>query len=203
MSGSITHWIVALKEGDLDAAQPLWKRYYRQLVTLARNRLRSSPRRDADEEDVVQVAFQSFFHAVAEGRFPQLNDRDDLWRLLVVITAKKAMKQLAYQQRLKRGGTSNGPLGIDTIGTDDDAPGDAAVAQFVDTEPTPDFAVQVADECRRLLAILGDDSLRHVAVWKMEGYGNDEIAQKLDCSRRTVARKLEAIRIVWSKEDIP
>ena len=47
------------------------------------------------------------------------------------------------------------------------------------------------------------DSLRQVAVWKMEGYGNDEIAQKLDCSRRTVARKLEAIRIVWSKEEIP
>jgi DNA-directed RNA polymerase specialized sigma24 family protein len=199
MSGSITHWIIALKDGDLAAAQPLWKRYYRQLVTLARNRLGASPKRDADEEDVVQVAFQSFFHAVAEGRFPQLNDRDDLWRLLVVITAKKAMKQLAYQQRLKRGGTSNAPLGIDTIGTDDDA----AVAQFVDTEPTPDFAVQVADECRRLLTILGDDSLRRVAVWKMEGYGNDEIAQKLACSRRTVARKLEAIRIVWSKEEIP
>lgn len=117
----------------------------------------------------------------------------------VVITAKKAMKQLAYQQRLKRGGTSNAPLGIDTIGTDDDA----AVAQFFDTEPTPDFAVQVADKCRRPLAILGDESLRQVAVWKMEGYGNDEIAQKLDCSRRTVARKLEAIRIVWSKEETP
>lgn len=199
MSGSVTHWIVALKDGDLAAAQPLWKRYYRQLVTLARNRLRSSPKRDQDEEDVVQVAFQSFFRAVADGRFPELNDRDDLWRLLVVITAKKAMKQLAYEQRLKRGGTSNGPLGIYTIGTDDDE----ALAQFVDAEPTPDFAVQVADECRRLLTDLGDDSLRQVAVWKMEGYGNDEIAQKLDCSRRTIARKLEAIRIIWSKEPAP
>jgi len=198
MSGSVTHWIVALKDGDLAAAQPLWKRYYRQLVTLARNRLRSSRKRAADEEDVVQVAFQSFFRAVAEGRFPELNDRDDLWRLLVVITAKKAMKQLDYEQRLKRGGTLNGSLGIDTIGTDDDE----ALAQFVDAEPTPDFAVQIADECRRLLTELGDESLRQVAVWKMEGYGNDEIAKKLACSRRTVARKLEAIRIIWSKEQV-
>lgn len=197
--GSVTHWIVALKDGDLAAAQPLWKRYYQQLVVLARNKLRSSRKREADEEDVVQVAFQSFFRAVSAGRFPELTDRDGLWRLLVVITAKRAMKQLAYEQRLKRGGTSNGPLGIDTIGRDDDA----ALAQFVDNEPTPDFAVQVADECRRLLTSLGDETLRQVAVWKMEGYGNDEIAQKLSCSRRTVARKLEAIRLVWSKEEIP
>lgn len=196
--GSVTHWIVALKEGDLAAARPLWQRYYRQLIVLARNKLRSSRRREADEEDVVQVAFQSFFHAVSEGRFPELNDRDGLWKLLVVITAKKAMKQLAYEQRLKRGGTAGETLGIYTVGTDD-----AALAQFVDAEPTPEFAAQVADECRRLLAGLGDESLRHVAVWKMEGYGNDEIAKKLACSRRTVARKLEAIRIVWSEEQAP
>lgn len=196
--GSVTHWIVALKEGDLAAAQPLWQRYYRQLIVLARNKLRSSRKREADEEDVVQVAFQSFFRAVSEGRFPELNDRDGLWRLLVVITAKKALKQLAYEQRLKRGGTAEETLGIYTVGTDD-----AALAQFVDAEPTPEFAAQVADECRRLLAGLGDESLRHVAVWKMEGYGNDEIAKKLACSRRTVARKLEAIRIVWSEEQAP
>ncbi len=195
--GSVTHWIVALKEGDLAAARPLWQRYYRQLIVLARNKLRSSRKRDADEEDVVQVAFQSFFRAVSEGRFPELNDRDGLWRLLVVITAKKALKQLAYEQRLKRGGTAQETLGINTVGSDE-----AALAQFVDAEPTPEFAAQVADECRRLLASLADESLRHVAVWKMEGYGNDEIAKKLDCSRRTIARKLEAIRIVWSEEQV-
>ncbi|WP_425613735.1 ECF-type sigma factor [Anatilimnocola sp. NA78] len=197
--GSVTHWLVALKDGDLSAAQPLWKRYYRQLIALARNKLRSSRQNIADEEDVVQVAFQSFFRAVGEGRFPELNDRDGLWRLLVVITAKKALKQLAYEQRLKRGGTAPAALGIDTIGTDDET----ALAQFIDPEPTPDFAVQVVDECRRLLTNLGDESLRQVAVWKMEGYGNDEIAGKLSCSRRTVARKLDAIRIIWSKEQPP
>jgi hypothetical protein len=80
---------------------------------------------------------------------------------------------------------------------------DAALAAFIDPEPTPDFAVQIVDECRRLLASLGDETLRRVAVWKMEGYGNDEIAAKLACSRRTVARKLDAIRTIWSKEQPP
>jgi DNA-binding CsgD family transcriptional regulator len=50
---------------------------------------------------------------------------------------------------------------------------------------------------------LGDESLCQVAVCKMEGCTNDEIAERLDCSRRTVARKLETIRIIWSKESAP
>jgi transcriptional antiterminator len=58
----------------------------------------------------------------------------------------------------------------------------------------------VAEEYRRLLDLLGDESLQQVAVWKMEGSSNDEIAEKLSCSRRTVARKLEAIRSLWSNE---
>jgi len=39
-------------------------------------------------------------------------------------------------------------------------------------QPTPAFAAQVADECRHLLDDLADESLRTIAVWKMEGYTN-------------------------------
>jgi DNA-directed RNA polymerase specialized sigma24 family protein len=150
---------------------------------------------------VVQNAFHSFFRAVAEGRFPQLDDRDDLWRLLVTITAHKALNQLTLEQRQKRGGgTLAGQAQIYTVGPGDD---EAALARVVGAEPTPEFAAQVAEEYQRLLDLLGDESLRQVAVWKMEGFTKDEIAERLDCSRRTVARKLEAIRILWSKESEP
>jgi RNA polymerase sigma factor (sigma-70 family) len=195
--GSVSHWIAALKEGDSAAAQPLWERYYRQLVALARKKLRSTSNRASDEEDVVQNAFHSFFRAVDQGRFPQLDDRDSLWRLLVVITANKALKQLAYAHRQKRGGgTAAGSMGMYPLGPSDEA----ALAEFVGAEPTPDFAAQLTEEYGRLLDLLGEKTLRDVAVWKMEGYGNDEIAEKLGCSRRTVARKLEAIRILWNNE---
>jgi RNA polymerase sigma factor (sigma-70 family) len=195
--GSVSNWIAALKEGDSAAAQPLWERYYRQLVGLARKKLGTNTRQVADEEDVVQNAFHSFFRALGQGRFPQLDDRDSLWRLLVVITANKALKQLTHAHRQKRGGgTVTGSMGIYPIGQEDEA----ALVQVVGTEPTPDFAAQVAEEYRRLLDLLGDETLQQVAVWKMEGSGNDEIADKLGCSRRTVARKLEAIRVLWSTE---
>ncbi len=196
--GSVTRWVTALKGGDVAAAQPLWERYHRRLVGLAREKLRTARRRAADEEDVVQSAFHSFFRGVAGGRFPQLDDRDNLWRLLVVITARKALDQLAHEHAKRRGGgtlqgesrISPGPAGWD----------EAGIEQVVGDEPTPEFAAQVAEEYERLLDWLGDDTLRRVAVWKMEGLTADDIAGRLDCSRRTVARKLETIRIIWGGE---
>jgi RNA polymerase sigma factor (sigma-70 family) len=192
---SVTRWVTALKEGDQTAAQPLWERYHRQLVTLARRKLQSSPRRGADEEDVVQSAFHSFFQGVAENRFPQLNDRDNLWRLLVVITARKALDQLDREHAKRRGGgTVGGESRISPIDGDD-----AGIQAVVGDEPTPEFAAQVAEEYDRLLGALDDDALRRIAVWKMEGFTNDEIAGKLNCSLRTVNRKLDTIRIIWNE----
>src|SRR5438105_2793303 len=171
--GSVTRWVTALKSGDMAAAQPIWERYYRRLVTLARKKLRSSRRGEADEEDVVQNAFHSFFRGVACGRFPQLDDRDNLWRILVVITARKAVNQLAREHSKRRGGGTVG--GESWISFTEPGTEEAAIDQIVGAEPTPDFAAQVAEQYSRLLDSLGDETLRQVAVWKMEGLVNDEI----------------------------
>src|SRR5215471_3593733 len=103
-SGSVTHWIGRLRAGDQAAAQPLWERYFSQLVGLARKRLQGTPRRAADEEDAALSAFDSVCRGIERLRFPQLVDRDDLWRLLVVITARKALAQAQREGRKKRGG---------------------------------------------------------------------------------------------------
>ena len=87
--GSVTGWIDRLKGGDPAAAQRLWQSYFRRLVGLARHKLQGAPRRAADEEDVALSAFDSFCRGAEQGRFPQLHDRDNLWRLLVCITDRK------------------------------------------------------------------------------------------------------------------
>src|SRR5207244_9910430 len=134
-------------------------------------KLRSAPRRATDEEDVVQNAFHSFFQGLSRGRFPRLDDRDDLWRLLVVITARKALDQVAHEHTQRQGGgTLQGESRI-FPGADY---GGAAIEQVVGDEPTPEFAAQVAEEYQRLLDRLGDETLRRVAVWKMEGLTKDE-----------------------------
>jgi DNA-directed RNA polymerase specialized sigma24 family protein len=188
---SVSAWIDLLKAGDHAAAQHLWERYYQRLVGLARRNLRGAARQVADEEDVALSAFASFCQGAEHGRFPQLLDRDDLWQLLVVLTARKAAHQKRAQRQRKRGG--------DQAGTRlaDEAP---ALSQVIGHEPTPAFAAQVAEECQRLLDRLGDPSLRAVAVAKMDGYRNDEIATQLGCGLRTVERKLQVIRGLWEQE---
>jgi DNA-directed RNA polymerase specialized sigma24 family protein len=195
--GSVSNWIELLRSGDSAAAQPLWERYFHRLVGLARTKLAEGRRRAADEEDVALSAFDSFCRGVEAGRFPQLSDRHDLWRLLVTLTARKAFDQMRDEQRLKRGGGA--VLGQSALKTGD-ADADAEFAAFAGREPTPESAAQVAEECRRLLALLETDELRNIATWKMEGYTNQEIAAKLDCAPSTVERKLQRIRTQWQEE---
>jgi DNA-directed RNA polymerase specialized sigma24 family protein len=194
--GSVTHWLHQLRAGDAGATQGLWSRYYQALVELARRKLRGQPRGPADEEDAALSAFDSFCRQAQAGRFPQLQDRDDLWRLLVVITARKVLRLVERERAQKRGGGR--------VRAEADLPGDDEVlAQVVGTEPTPEFAAQVAEECQRLLDLLGDPRLRAIAVWKMEGHTNEEIATRLNCSPFTVTRKLGRIRSTWAQEVEP
>jgi DNA-directed RNA polymerase specialized sigma24 family protein len=191
--GSVTHWIGQLKAGDRAAAQQLWEGYFHRLVGLARAKLRGAPRLAVDEEDVALSAFDSFFRGVERGRFPQLEDRDNLWKLLVTITARKAVRLVRDQQRLKRGGA----LPHEATAAEGD------VEQVLGREPTPAFAAQVAEECRRLLETLGDPELEQVALLKMEGHTNEEVAALLGRAPSTVERKLRIIRSRWAKESEP
>ena len=188
-SRSVSHRIGQLRAGDQVAAQQLWEGYFRRLVGLARAKLQSLPRRAADEEDVALSAFASFCRGVECGRFPQLADRDDLWRLLVTITARKALHLARDERSQKRGGGAV---------RDEAAAEDAAIDELLGREPTPAFAAQVAEECQRLLEGLGDADLRTIAVCKMEGYTTEEIAAKLRRAPRTVERKLDLIRRRWT-----
>jgi DNA-directed RNA polymerase specialized sigma24 family protein len=198
--GSVSTCIELLKAGDHDAAQALWQRYFHRLVGLARTKLPEGRRRAADEEDVALSAFDSFYRGAEAGRFPQLADRDSLWRLLVTLTARKAFDQMRDENRLKRGGGA--VLGQSALQAGGEE-GESEFAWFVGREPSPESAAMVVDECRRLLAGLKTDELRTIAVWKMEGYTNDEIASKLDCAPTTVERKLQRIRAQWTEKVAP
>jgi len=193
--GSITCWIDQLRAGDQAAAQPLWERYFQRLVGLARVKLRAGG--DSDEEDAALSAFQSFCQGAARGRFPRLDDRHDPWRVFVTITARKAADQIERARSLKRGGgrlldeaALDGPDPERRIGGLDQLPG---------PDPTPEFAAMVAEQYQRLLDLLGDEALRSIAVWKLEGYTVKEIAQRLDRSERMVAYKLGLIRLRWEE----
>ena len=145
-------------------------------------------------------AFDSFCAGLARGRFTELGDRDDLWKLLVVITARKASAQLDRRRALKRGGAFSRVDQAHAAAEGDSEPGADLLAHLVGQEPTPEFAAMVAEETRQLLARLEDDQLRQIALDRMEGYTTEEIAERLGCARRTVSRRLDLIRTIWSEE---
>ena len=191
---SVTRLIGMLKEGDRRAAQGLWEAYFGRLVGLARARLARAHTPVADAEDVALSAFDSFYRRAERGEFPRLEDRNDLWQLLFVITVRKACDLVNHEGRRGRGSGH--------VRTLSDL-AELGVPEALGDEPSPELAAQVADECRRLLALLPSDALRDIALWKMEGYTNAEVAAKLGCVEQTVVRKLRAIREIWSEGGPP
>ena len=188
-AGSITRWIGQLKSGDSLAAQKLWEVYFARMVKLARHRLDSAPRRAADEEDVALSAFYSLCQGAQDGRFSTLADRDNLWSLLVAITAHKCVDLVRRENRQKRGGGAVAAL--------------PAVDELISQEPSPEFVAEVADQCERMLALLdatGDVDLKPIALGKMQGETPAEMATRLGCSRRSVERKLQVIVRIWERE---
>jgi DNA-directed RNA polymerase specialized sigma24 family protein len=185
--GTVTLWIGDLKNGGDSAAQHLWERYFDRLVRLAHKKIqtRHGGQAVADGEDAALDAFSSFCRRAALGQFPRLHDRDDLWRLLVVITIHKVAKQVRYERALIRGGDRN-VHGLD---------------ELIGPEPTPEFAALVAEEYERRLDSMGDEMLRRIVEDKMAGYDNEEIALRLRCSRSSIQRKLALIRREWVDED--
>lgn len=189
--GSITALLDLLRDGDEHAADKLWKAYFPRLVALARKRLGAMPRRMADEEDVALSALDGFCRNAREGRFPDLKDRDNLWCLLAQITVRKAIDLARRHGCQKRGdGQVRGDSAL--LGTQENGPNgfDTLAAEAV----LPDMEVQFAEEFDRLLEDLRKPQLRCVAVWKMEGHTNAEIARKAECSLSTVERQLDMIR---------
>lgn len=199
---SVSIWIEKLKQGDDDAARNLWERYFQKLVKVGGNVLQGAHRRVTDGEDVAISAFQSLCEGAAEGRFDQLSGRDELWRLMVAITSLKAKEHIRRNLAKKRGG---GEVRGHSVVLRNDGPADdmGGFEQFIGMEPTPEFISILDEEHERLLAALRDDTQRQIATLRLQGFANEEIAERLGVALRTVERKLNRIRETWARELSP
>jgi RNA polymerase sigma factor (sigma-70 family) len=188
--GSVTAFFQGLRAGNANAAEGLWERFVPRLLGLARKTLAGRAPRGGDADDVVLSAFASFWQRATRGDFGDDLSRNDLWNLLGVITVRKARKHIRREQAQRRGGGRvigehalagrDGPAGLDEL------VGEWSAAEF-------DL------HCEELLLTL-DDETRTVAVLRLMGHKNREIAEILDCTERKVERKLNLIRQQWEAE---
>jgi DNA-directed RNA polymerase specialized sigma24 family protein len=192
---SVTGWLDMLRSGDEInlAAREIWRRYFTLVVRLARVRLRAAPRGMADEEDVAATVMDRFYRGLIAGRFPRLEGRDDVWRLLATITARTVINQRRREFTARRHSGRS-----DAASAPDGVCQSASLDFAIGNEPGPESVAQANDQRRRLLDALRDDSLRQVALLKIEGHQNNQIALLLGCGVRTIERKLDLIRKAWT-----
>jgi DNA-directed RNA polymerase specialized sigma24 family protein len=202
-SHSVTRLLEQFKQGDRQAVGPLWERYFTRLVHLARTWFPHTPTTAAaSAEDAALDAFASFCLRAEQDGFSHLFDRDDLWQILVVLAFRKRCNQIQHERR-KRRQPAGGRVYVASALEQDEGEAGALFTNLLGHDPEPSLVVQAAEECRRLLAELGDDQLRQVALWKVEGFSNEEIAAKLGRATSAVERKLARIRRLWEKELSP
>jgi RNA polymerase sigma factor (sigma-70 family) len=193
----VTLWIDELRHADQAAARKLWHHFVARLYELGRKKLRPETRRVYDEEDAAQSAFHSVCAGIAAGRFPDLGSRENLWHLLVVITARKVAHRHRHDQQQSRDVHRN--LSDSIFVRSRVETSSAGLDLTVSREPTPEFAAEFVETCESLFESLDDPALKQVVTLRMEGYTDAEVADRLRCSRRTVQRRLEVVRRRWGR----
>jgi RNA polymerase sigma factor (sigma-70 family) len=189
--GSVTRFLNQMMAGDEAAVTILWERFLPRLLGLARRTLGSRPQRVADAQDAVQSAFASFWKRAVDGQFGAEIDRNDLWNLLGVITVRKSLRQARHERATRRGAgrvLTEGSL-IHPNGT----------PQSLDDFAAHISPVELDFNSTELLNQLPTE-LREIAVLRLLGYLNSDIASQLGCSERTIERKLADIRECWKSE---
>ena len=186
-NASVTQWMHDLRRGDEYAASRLWDSLRTRLMQLARGTMKGNVPRGYDEEDVALSAFAKLVQSLQIGSYEELAGRGELWKLVATIALNKARDRAREENRQRRGGNvTHQPMNNDL----------AAVLTSATEDPASVALVQ--EECRRLISQLDEPNLQLVALLKVEGFTNVEIAKRLDCTQRSVYRRLNLIREIWS-----
>ncbi|HEX2474064.1 MAG TPA: ECF-type sigma factor [Lacipirellulaceae bacterium] len=189
--GSITRLLPQLRDRNELAVEAIWRRYVGRVHGAARPVIAGLGPGVGDEEDVAQSAFHAFYEAAANERLPPLGSRDELWRLLLTITRRKAIDRLRREYRLRRGGR------VRTI-HDAEAVNQACDGGEVSIDLTE--LQESLDDLMHRLAATGDARLATVARLRLEGRSNQEIADTLGCAARTIQRKLHILERLWTEQ---
>ena len=183
---TITRLISELQTGDEEAARGIWEHFFDRICRYARKQVGLGGRRSRDEEDLAASALYALYEGVRCGRFDRLDSRHDFWALLARITSNKAA---SHHRRLKR----QKELGESVI---QDQLGEGGLAEIAEGSPTPVFMESLTLTCQEMLELL-DENTRTVAMLKLEGYSNEDVAERIGRSLRSVERYLFVIRSIW------
>ena len=197
MSDENTHWIKQLKEGDPESFQEIWNAFFPRLVVHAGNRLREMRKREFDEEDIAISALKSMFRAVEANRIPILENSQDLFKILFTIANRKISTQGKRTFAKKRGPDL---VRGDSVFGLTNGDGTRGLNDFGDDAESHEIVVAFQDEFEFRLQQIDDAITRQIVLLKLEGLTNQEIAEQIGRSERTVKRKLDLLEKKWMSD---
>ncbi|MDA1166269.1 MAG: sigma-70 family RNA polymerase sigma factor [Planctomycetota bacterium] len=187
MKETVEQLLARCRSGDQPAADELFSRYSRQLLTLAERQIGEDLRQRLDPDDITQTVFRTFFRRNQAGEIT-VDHESRLWRLLVTITLNKVRRRSRDQRAARRDPRSE----IQSDLTDN------AMLEIVSQEPTPLQASALTELIEATIADL-DESENSMFRMCLEGFTTTEIADSTGVSRWTVRRLLD--RVGYQLED--
>lgn len=188
---TVSQWLENVKEGDAASLRELWNRYFEQLSNLAVGRIAMLQTKVLDGEDIAASVFESLWHGAQIGRFDNVQDRHELWWLLVAMTKRKAVSHIRREMAAKRGGGL--PQASLSVLPGSSSEFEAVLAQ----KPTPHDVVALDEQLQRILDGMRDPKSRQIAVLLLQGYSSDDISRELGLAIVSVRRKIRLIRAQW------
>lgn len=184
---SITAMLSRVKQADRDAVSDLFAKCYPRVAAIGLKKLGGKNHRGFDEDDVANSAFRDFLARARSGKFKKLETSDDVWQILTLLVVDKINERRRHEWRKKRGGGEPDvslELVSERVSKCDDAGLEAdfedALNVFLEELPSADH--------RKIVDLLIKKGLTH-----------EQIAKHLELSVRTVHRRFEDIRVVWSR----
>ena len=185
VGGSVSQLIAEAKVGDEAALAKLHQRYWPALVGIAVGKLKGATIRDRDAEDVAQTAFISFYETLKCERVPHLTNRHQLLALLTHIVACKAVNEIKHAVTQKEGGGK--------------VRNASPIVMLAEQDGHSPLEGLILKDCYEFYIGKLPAKLRPFAELHLAGFTNAEIAQRMNCVRRTVDRKLAVLRMRWQQ----
>lgn len=189
-TGSVSNWLKELKIGDQNAVEAIWNRYYQRVVEFAIQKMRMNPDRAVDGEDIAQLTMHRFCLNATSGNYPDLDDRQQLWDLLVVYTLNRIRKHLRECNRNKRSGMHRLVFEFKR-------------SQAIEDLRSPEAPTIMADMVQSWLDRLDREDpsgqLKQIAIWSMEDISGSEIARIMKKRKSAILQQIRLIRLLWEE----
>lgn len=169
--------------GDVEATEQLFFYFAERLSRLAQRYLSPKLAPRVDGGDVMQSALKSFLVRASAGQF-RIENSQDMWKLLVTITVRKARQQVRVHNAEIRAVDREVPQPL---------AGEVSIVDQLTEEPSVAEAVACAEEIDRLVK---DDPPEYARVLELRlaDYSIREIADELRLTKGTIESILNVFK---------